>query len=260
MALEITFTGLEARNHHIDANDGLESLAGLAHASTLVAHYIATGVVRQRQPYDDRLRFLFEKTRPGSLTAVFALGGALALGAGGNLVYDLLKEVWKRATGTGGEGEVRIGDQVYRSGDIDALTEAVAPSLLRGHNWIGHPDQGISIKTGKEILVDFNQRTKEYLKNEIAEEGDSLQDVSVAALNVNSRHGRVYFFDLGRTIPFKVDRHANERTVPNLSRYLTQYAERTGATVNIRFKKIFHIDGRLKRVIIYDCYGIEDEF
>lgn len=259
MALVITFTGLEARRHHIEANAGLESLAGLAHAATLVAHFAATNVVRQRQPYDDRLRFYFQEARPGSLTALLALGGDLAPGAAVNLVYDLVKGIWKRATGTGGDGDLQAGDQLYRTGDIDALTEAVAPSLLRGHAWIGHSDKNISIKTGRQILVDLNESTKEYLKNEIFEEGTSRQDVSVAALNVNSRHGRAFFFDIGRTIPFKVDRNANPRTLPNLARFLRDYAERNGATVNIHFKKILHIDGRMKRIIIYDCYGMEGE-
>ena len=105
--------------------------------------------------------------------------------------------------------------------------------------------------------MDFNQRTKQYLKDEIIEEGESTQDVSVAALNANSKYGRVFFLDLGRTIPFRVDKNAVARTVPNLSRYLTQYVDNTGATVNIRFKKVLHVDGRLKRIIISDCYGIE---
>lgn len=257
MSLEIRFSGLEANKNHIEANDGLESLAGLAHAATLVAHFISTGVIRQRQPYDDGLRFFFQETKPGSLTAILALGGSLAMGAAGNAVYDLLKIVWKRATGTGADGDVTLNDAVYRSGDIDALTEAVSPSLLRGHVWINHHEQQIQIKTGKQILLDFNQRTKDYLKTEVIEESVSVQDVSVAALNVNSRYGRVFFFDLGRTIPFKVDKAANSRTIPNLSRYLTEYADRTGATVNIQFKKVLYVDGRLKKVVIYDCYGID---
>ncbi len=258
MALEISFIGLEARRHHIEANDGLEALAGLAHAATLVAHFVATDTVRQRQPYDDGLRFYFEDTRPGSLTVFLALGGSLAMGAAGNLTYDLLKIIWKKAIGSGEDGDVELDGRAYRSGDLDALTEAVSPSLLRGHAWIGrHSEQKISIKTGREILLELDQSTKDYLKNEVPEEGESVQDVSVAALNVNSRHGRVFFYDLGRTVPFRVDKNAEGRTIPNLSRYLTQYAERTGATVNIRFKKIFHIDGRLKRILIYDCYGIE---
>jgi hypothetical protein len=259
VALEITFTGREARRHHIEANEGLESLAGLAHAATLVAHFAVTNVVRQRQPYDGRLRFFFQEAHPGSLTALLALGGDLATGAAGNLVYDLLKGVWKRATGSDEDTNLVIDGHSYRTGDIDALTEAVAPSLLRGHNWINLPEQNITIKTGRQIISELNSSTKNYLKNEIFEEGTSTQDVSIAALNVNSRHGRAFFFDLGRTIPFKVDKNANPRTLPNLARFLRDYAEKNGATVNIHFKKILHIDGRLKRTIIYDCYGVEGE-
>jgi len=259
MSLEITFTGLEARRHHIVANEGLESLAGLAHAATLVAHFVATNTVRQRQPYDDRLQFFFQEARPGSLTALLALGGDLAVGAAGNAVYGLLKLAWNRATGSAEDSDALVGDRAYRSGDIDALSEAVSPSLLRGHAWIGHHEQRITIKTGRELLVGFDQKSKEYLKNEIFEEGLSVQDVSIAALNVNSKHGRAFFFDLGRTIPFRAHRNANGRTIPNISRYLTQYAEKTGATVNIQFQKILFVDGRIKRILIYDCYGIGDE-
>jgi hypothetical protein len=257
MSLEITFLGREADRHQVEANDGLESLAGFAHAATLVAHYVATGKVRQRYPYDDGLKFYFQNTKPGSLTAVLAVGGTLAAGAAGNLVYDLLKAVWKKATGTGDEGDIKIGDQTFKAGDLDALTEAVTPSLLRGHTWIDGSQQQITIKKGSQLLVDFSKGTKSYLKDEVPEEGRSQQDVSVAALNANSKHGRVFFFDLGRTIPFKVDPYAIHRTTSNLSRYLTQYVDNTGATVNIKFQKIFHSDGRLKRIIIHDCYGIE---
>lgn len=257
MGLEFKFTGLEAKRHQIAANEGFESLSGLAHAATLVAHFTVTGVVRQRQPYDDGLRLFFQDTRPGSLEVVLAVGGSLAMGAAGNLFYDLLKNVWKRATGTGAKGDLEIGGVSYREGDLEALAEAISPSLLRGHSWLAHPEQNISIKTGHQIIVDLNKETKDYLKEEVVEEGDSLQDVSVAALNANSKYGRVFFFDVGRTVPFKVDKNASFRTIPNLSRYLTEYVDNTGATVNIKFKKVLYRDGRLKRIIISDCYGIK---
>lgn len=258
MALEIKFTGAEARYHHIDANDGLESLAGLAHASTLVAHFVVTNTIRQRKPYDDRLRFYLQETRPGSLTALLSLGGDLAMGAAGNLVYDVIKAVWKRATGTGVDGDVAAGDRLYRAGDIDALTEAVSPSLLKGHAWIGAPEKRITIRAGRELLAEFNGHTKDHLQNEIFAEGLSVQDVSIAALNVNSRHGRAYLFDIGRTVPFRVDREAAGRTIPTLARFLSEYAERNAATVSIRFQKVLHVGGRVKRLVIYDCFEMDE--
>ena len=153
MALEISFVGGEADNHHINANDGLESLAGLAHAATLIGHYVATGKVRQRTPYDDRLQFYFSTTKPGSLTAILTLGGALALGAGGNATYDVLKAVWKRATGSGEEGNLKTQDRVIGSGDLDALAEASSPSLLRGHVWIESQNQKIITRSSGANLT-----------------------------------------------------------------------------------------------------------
>lgn len=104
----------------------------------------------------------------------------------------------------------------------------------------------------------LTEATKEYLKSEDIDDRSRTQDVSVGALNVNSRNGRVYFHDLGRTVPFYVSREADNRTIPTLSRFLTQYAERTGATVNIQFRRIKYPDGRLKKIIIYDCFAIGD--
>lgn len=110
----------------------------------------------------------------------------------------------------------------------------------------------------------LNENTKEYLDSEDIEPRRSAQDVSVSALNVNSRYGRVFFPDLGRTVPFKVPRDAAGRTMSMLSRYLVRYAERAGRRANrpinvhIEFRRVHHTDGRLKRVIIYDCYPIDD--
>ena len=104
----------------------------------------------------------------------------------------------------------------------------------------------------------LNEESREYMETEDVVARVDVQDVSVGALNVNSRNGRVFFHDLGRTVPFYVPRDAEPRTIPILSRYLTQYAEKTGATVNIRFRRVRYADERLKRIIIYDCYSIRD--
>ena len=94
------------------------------------------------------------------------------------------------------------------------------------------------MRDGQISKIRLDEETKKYLATEYPDEITSTQDVSVGALNVNSRNGRVFFHDLGRTVPFYVPRDAESRTVPTLSRFLTQYAEKTGATVNINFRRI----------------------
>ncbi|MBV8972287.1 MAG: hypothetical protein JO290_08345 [Sphingomonadaceae bacterium] len=264
MTLIFKFQGHEAEQHRLEAYDGLEALAGLARAATLIAHYAATGKIRHRKPYDEKLRFYFEDTRPGSLEAILALvstpGGTIAAGiatgVAGNFVYALLARVWKRAVGRERESPLNFDGAHIGAGDIDALAEAVEPALTRGHQWIRSSGQQIVISGNNNQVAIFDSSSKEYLVNEVIAEGYDIQDVSVASLNVNSRRGRVYLADLGRTVPFTTARDATPRTIPTLAEYLSEYADNSGATVNIKFQRVYYQDGRLKRLIVQDCYAL----
>jgi hypothetical protein len=258
--MEITFEGGEADRHHIDLYNGSESLSGIGRAANLVGHYVATGEVRYRAPYSDKIRFFLTGTERGSLSIVISevsrVGSEIQNAAAKIRASKLLRRVVRRATGQAEEGPLRAEGVEYSAGDIDALAEAATPGLLRAHRWIdsGRKSITLSPEVGREVKLDSG--TKEYLETEEVSEEPDLIDVSVGALNVNARTGRVYFHDLGRTVPFYVPRDASPRTIPTLSRFLTQYAEKTGATVNINYRRVDYADERLKRIIIYDAYPI----
>lgn len=258
--MEIKFVGGEADHHHIEAYSGVESLSGITRAAVLVAHYAATGNVRFRRPFSSDVRFYLERTEPGSLTFVLSNVARNAERAAqlGRDTTKLLQRVILRATGQAHAAGFGPDDLVVKEGDIDALAEAVEPGLRRAHSWVDAGVKRIEIVDRCEPTVELNLETKEYLETEIEADRLSVQDVSVGALNINSRSGRVYFHDLGRTVPFRAPAAATPRTIPTLSRFLTQYAERTGATVNIQFRRVEYPDSRLKRILIYDCFPIRD--
>lgn len=259
--VSIRFSGSEADYHQIEAYEGTKSLEGMARVATIAAHYAVTKEVRFRAPYSTLCQFHIVGVENGSLQFVFSEIVRIK-----NSTKDL--EIKKRAqrlfqalvargTGQTPQGELVIDDFVVPEGDLDSMAEASSAALTRAHAWIDNPTKSISLVQAKHDLVELNLSTKEYLDTEIVLEEES-QDVSVGALNVNSRVGRVFFHDLGRTVPFKVARDAKTRTIPTLSRYLTQYAEKTGATVNIIFNKVLYPDDRLKRIIINDAHPVED--
>ena len=107
-------------------------------------------------------------------------------------------------------------------------------------------------------MVGFDHSSKRYLEDDV-DTGQDQQDVSVASLNVNSKYGRVYFGDLKRTIPFRIDRNASGRTLTELSRGLDDYAKKTGLEVNITFSRIEAVDGRLKRILIHDARHLQSD-
>lgn len=256
--MKITFSGGEADQHRIDLYEGSQSLSGIGRVGTLVSHYVATGQVRFRAPYSNRFGFFLSGTEEGSLTILVSEvsrlkrdGGAAAANA-----TKLLRKVIRRAIGKDKEGSVSLDGMDVPAGDLDALAEAAGPGLITAHRWISHTKQNISIDIDQQKALKLDFVSKEYLNTEQTL-GAGVQDVSVGALNVNSRNGRVYFHDLKRTVPFYVAKTARDRTIPTLSRFLTQYAEKTGATVNIKFEKVGYPDGRLKRIVISDCYSLE---
>lgn len=260
----ISFRGLDADNGHIEALAGIESAAGVARALTLIGHYAATGSVRHRFPFDDAIKFYLEGTEEGSFNwkLIAAVGGPLAMGLATNAIYDLSKLTLSKAIG---EEPTSISQPIEqlneaKSGDIDALVEAIEPALKKAHYGIGETAAEIIIQESKskKIVVKFNAHSKSYLKDNI-EGNDDVQDVAISALNVNDRTGRAYFLDLKRTIPFRVSRDADPKTVSILSAGINRYANRIPAPIRIVFSRIESVDGRLKRIIILKAEDVSGE-
>lgn len=266
MSIILKYEGLDADEHRLDAQFGGESLAGIGHALTLVSHYAATGHVRQRAPYSEDTRFYFIGGRKGSLDwllqVVIENPDAVMVGLGVNGVTELVKFVFTRAIGKTSKinNPIVASLDENRSGDLEALIEAVEPALKRGHRAIDKTAQQITIINGNnnQVMVGFDSESKAYLEDDV-DGGRDVQDVTVASLNVNSRHGRVFFHDLQRTVPFKIDRDAKARTITQLSRALHNYARKTGRRVSITFSRIEAVDGRLKRILIHDAKHLTEE-
>jgi hypothetical protein len=262
--LIISFSGIDADRGQLEAFAGIESAAGLARALTLIGHYAGTGKIRRRFPFDQTVQFYLDGTEEGSFNWKFvvSIGGPLALGLATNGLYDLIKLVFNKAA-TGDEVTVSAPVEELnekKSGDIDALVEAVEPALKKAHYGIGETAKKITIVDSrtKTIVVEFNDASKSYLLDSIPARDES-QDVIISSLNVNDRTGRAYFVDLGRTIPFKISRDAHPGTMSTLSANLKRYADRKPVHTAISFTRIEAVDGRLKRIIIFGAQDASDE-
>lgn len=72
--LLIKFDGGIAEQHFLPAYEGGESLSGIGLTFTRVAHYLITGEVRHRAPYDNRLQILTHAPRDGCVMLdIFAI-------------------------------------------------------------------------------------------------------------------------------------------------------------------------------------------
>src|SRR5689334_5452189 len=101
--MEIRFNGGEADGHQVELFAGGESLSGIGRVGNLVSHYIATGDVRFRAPYDNTVRFYISGIHQGSLKVVVdqvaKLGSATASAAARIKTAKLLRRVVARSIG-----------------------------------------------------------------------------------------------------------------------------------------------------------------
>jgi len=258
--MRIRFQGGEADHHRLEAYEGIKSLEGLIRVARIATHYAATGEVRFRAPYTADLEAQISQIINGSFEMLFDYASRMVdrvkADEAKTKAEALFNFLVRRGTGQEDAEDLIVEGTLIPSGDIAAMSEAAESGLKAAHRWIDLDNKRIDVIDHDDV-TSLDLATKRYVEEE--EMGDEVtRDVSVAAMNVNSKNGRVFLLDEQRTVPFLVHKDAEPRTVTNLTRYLTKYAERTGERVNIRYRPIRHIDGRLKRLIIFDCFDVRD--
>jgi len=258
--VRVKFEGAEADSHRLEAYEGIKSLEGLIRVARIATHYSATGEVRFRAPYTDMLEMRMSQIANGSFEMIFDYASKIVdhiqSSDAKSKAEQLFQFLVRRGTGQTDDETVIIDGVEIPTGDVGAMIEAAEAGMKSAHRWVTENEKTITVIDGDDNTT-LNLGTKEYVETEI--QGDvTSRDVSVAAINVNSKNGRVYLLDEYRTVPFIVHRDADPDTVPLLTRYLSKYADKTGETVNITYRPIFHVDGRIKRIIIFDCEEIDE--
>lgn len=258
--MRIKFEGAEADDHRLEAYEGIKSLEGLIRVARIATHYAATGEVRFRAPYTDLLESQISQIQNGSLEMLFdyasRITDQIASSDAKTKAEALFNFLIRRGTGQTEDEDLEVEGVTIPSGDVAAMAEASESALKAAHRWIDRDSKSISVFDG-DTPTRLDEGTREYVEEEIMGE-EQTRDVTVAAINANSKNGRVYLFDEHRTVPFLIHKEAEPGTMATLSKFLPKYVARTNETVNIRFRPVLHIDGRIKRLIIFDSVDITD--
>ena len=163
----------------------------------------------------------------------------------------MLKTVFGRAVGnqTSPEDSNLRSYTEQRSGDVEALVDAVGPAIRDAHRPVGSGVQNINIVIGGNVVQNFDYRTKEYIENQLRSDIIEELDVSIGSFNVSTGNGRAYLIDEGRTVPFSIHPDANPRTDAVLSYSLDQYARGQPSSVTIHYNPVRTPDRKLKKCL-----------
>lgn len=264
----VAYEGGVADENRLPAHQGATSLEGLSWTYSLIANYAATGKIRSRGDLSRKIQVYILPARQGSFVNDFVLFitepnnlfltsllGSYAVATVGQVVNSLvvstIKEVSGLVKGLSQTDESRL--MKLPSGDREALVDKIEPSMKRAHIVIGEGVDSISIKKGQSQLITLGYETKEYVNADFI--GDELvKTVSVGAFNANSGNGRFYLADIGKTVPFFVDKGSDNRTYSLLSKSLDDYVNGKNGNIDVVCKEILANDRRIKKLIVDRAY------
>jgi hypothetical protein len=268
--LIVKFKGNEADAHQIDAVEGSNSLVGISAALQRIGHFAATGIIRKKSPYRSSIRFYLDVPRQGSLEFPYhltILDGAtfissnLGTGIVSSAIWDLIKFSFAAAIGKHHKPTTPFTKYLESSagGNIEALIDAIEPSIRQAHTAVNSSAKTIYIITGNDnvTLNNFDANSKDYVQTTIRGQLNTI-DVSVGALHANQRTGRVFYAGWGKTVPFNVAPNAPSRTIEALSWGLDAYVRASGGMVRIKYEPLRAADDRVKRLVIYEAESLKD--
>lgn len=267
----LKFDGDEADRHRLPAHQGSQSIEGMAWALSLLCNYAASGEIRHRGRLDDRIQLFVTPAQRGSYTTdIIAIAtepqniflttivGTYAVATLTDAINGLIKHAYKRVCGLIDSDEKIENQKLERlpSGDIEAVIDAIEPSVKRAHSAINSGADSLTFQRARTPIITMDGATKEFINTNIIVPGITRQTVSIGALNVNSGNGRAYLPETGKTVPFSVVKEPANGTYGVLSQSLNHYARGRDSQIYVDCREVLGVDGRTKKLIIQAALNI----
>jgi hypothetical protein len=267
LSVNIKFSGDRAEQHVLPAFDAAESLDGISKSLLIPINYLFEGRVRHKNFQYQGYTIDLVAVRPGSVEALFRINLApeqmvllkeVGIGLGVNLIYDFLKAIYARTIGKKAPNRIEQleSQRQLNSGDMAAIEDAALPSIKRAHTVINKGADSIFIFSDQPVAVRFDAISKSYVQNSVGNYEVRSKIVSVASYNANSRYGRVFDYEQGKTVPFDLTTQADGKTITTILGSITDYAlakrsDRVKSAIAIQYTSVDSVDGRIKKLIIH---------
>lgn len=253
----LKLTGDLADKHMFEGYDGYTGLAGFARTLTLVAHYAETGAIRQKGDFAGRHAVIASAPMPGSLIADFIVnianepakvfGNTAAQVSANEIVKKITQRIFAHNLGEPIDYELLdiLGEK--SRGNLETLAAVAEAPIRQTHAMIGAGAKRAEIISGANVIETLDQSTKDYVLLDYYDDEVECKNVNIFSFDANSGYGRLFDFELNRSMPFTMVKENVFKFRQVFSWGLDQYTRRTGNLVNVCFSKTMLMDGRAKR-------------
>lgn len=261
--LIVKLKGEIADSGKVPAFAALESMEGFAQAVSVILHYAETGDVRRRRIKELDANLQLVATREGSFEFLFLypehaefmasfIGNAIT----GGITWDLIKRVFRSATGQGGRSEID-DDKSIPAGDFGALVQATESAIRKTHNVVNHGSSNITILVnGDSNIITLNSETKAYMHESVFNDEARSQRFLVTSYDGRNRTGRMFDLEAEQAFTFDLLNDADRESLETIVSAASAFALRVKGKFDMKMEVVAKYtsidapDGRTKRLKI----------
>ena len=264
--LNAKFSGGVAETHKLPAYEAAQSFYGISRATLITLNYLTEGRVRRRDFSARGFQINLIANREGSFESIYEIilnpemmvvAAGVGLYATSEFVENFLAGTIRRSVGLSAPPQIEQleAEDILDTGDTSALVDAIEPAIKSAHTVINHGAGRVDLLTRESHLGGLDTETKRYIWTSRPDDEIHEKLLGIASYNANSREGRAFDYELGKTIPFSIAKGADRRTIAEVLKSITSYAlrregENIGSGAAIRFTRILSGDERTKKIII----------
>lgn len=241
-----------------DLYDGSKSLNGFSRAISIVAHALVNEEIIYKATAMKGIDIYRKASRKGSFVEIFEVypyAAGVATGITANVFCDMLKYSFNLAVGKFYEPETRRVKQLLKRKEpiIGQLHEALEEPLKEMHRPIKkNANVTIDVGSSRKKLIHFDQRTCEYLFNDIVSDLQEGIVGNVTKYNTLTGYGRMYIDSMSKTYSFKIEDFLSSTEKHFITWSLDEaYDNRGGGKLSLDVRTIETVDGVIKRIIVY---------
>lgn len=261
----LEYHGDEADHNRLPAHHGAQSLEGITWSVALIANYLAVGKIKTRGQLSRKIQVFLYPARPGSFVSELVLFvtepqnlfitsvlGSYLVGTASQLINAAIVRTIKEVCGIAHDLTKIDGQNLAKlpSGDLEALVDRTEASMRRAHEVINNGADTLLISEGDRKVIELNAETKAYVNTNIVGDKIVAKEVSVGAFNANTGNGRFYLPEIGKTVPFSVDREPTSGTYEALTGSLDLYVRKVPSNIAVKCLEVLSTDGRIKKLIV----------
>ena len=263
LKVSLSYEGLDADNHQLEAHSAALSLEGMAWAMQVATYSLANGKIKERGDLSDTVKIFITSSKKGSFvtTLLILVVVPAIVGYTVNLTTPdakrLLAYIFNKALGNknpkSNRTEILLKKiEKYDKNLVEELVHQIEPALERAHNFVGKTATRLEVKLSSNDNFCLDKTTKEYVEAKPTGKYDTI-DTNITAYNVNSHNGRLYHPVDEETISMTVIKNTKANTKNKITESLNAYQEGKEGKIRITAEKVSTKSGRLKKYLISDA-------